>query len=85
MDFAIMNTNASLDHDSLLGTFSHMAPGSHTGGRVTIGSQTFIGIGSSIRDGVKICDNCIIGMGSNVVSNVSANVTGWGNPFKVHA
>lgn len=83
-DFCIINTRATLEHDSSIGDFSHMAPGSITGGRVTIGHHTFIGLGAMIRDGVTIGSNCTIGMGSVVLDDVPDNCTGYGNPFKIH-
>jgi sugar O-acyltransferase (sialic acid O-acetyltransferase NeuD family) len=80
--FSIVNTHASLDHDSLLGDFSHLCPGVVTGGCVTIGSNTLIGVGAMIRDHVNIGANCVIGMGSVVVKDVPDNSTGYGNPFR---
>lgn len=80
--FSIVNTHASLDHDSKLGDFSHLAPGVVTGGHVTIGSNTLIGIGAMIRDRVTIGNNCVIGAGSVVVKDVPDNSFGYGNPWK---
>lgn len=82
-DFCILNTKASLDHDSSLGNFSHLAPGVVTGGRVTIGHHVFVGMGAIIRDGVKIGDCSTIGMGSVVTKDVPSMCIGWGNPFRV--
>jgi len=79
---SIINTNASLDHDSIVGDFTHLAPGVVTGGHVRIGSHTMIGIGAMIRDHVTIGNNCLIGMGSVVISDVPSNTKGCGNPFK---
>lgn len=82
-DGAIINTNASLDHDSNLGAFSHLAPGVVTGGHVTIGENTLVGIGAMIRDRVKIGNNCTVGMGSVVLKDVPDGATVWGNPAKI--
>lgn len=84
-NFCIVNTNASLDHDSELGDYSHLAPCSVTGGHVTIGHHTTIGIGAMIRDRVVVGNNCVIGMGSVVTRDVPDNVMGYGNPFEIHA
>lgn len=80
---SIINTNASLDHDSKLGAFSHLAPGAVTGGRVTIGSGTFVGMNACIRDGVTIGGDCTIGMGAVVVKDVTSYTTEYGNPARV--
>lgn len=78
--FSIVNTNASIDHDSNLGEFAHLAPGAVTGGHVRIGMGTLVGINASIRDRVNIGENCIIGMGSVVLHDVPANMLAYGNP-----
>ena len=35
-----------------------------------IGSQTWIGIGSSIVNNLSICNDCIIGAGSTVIKDI---------------
>lgn len=79
-NFCIINTGAILEHDSELGSFSHLCPGVVTGGRVKIGHHTTIGLGAMIRDGIRIGNNCIIGMGSVVVEDVPDNTVAFGNP-----
>lgn len=82
-EFSIINTHASLDHDSHLGKYSHLAPGVTTGGHVTIGDNTFIGLGAMVRDRVKIGNNCTVGMGSVVLKDIPDNSVAWGNPCKI--
>lgn len=79
----IVNTHASLDHDSNLGLYSHLCPGATTGGHVTIGHRTLIGIGACIRDHISIGSESIIGMGSVVLKSVPANSVAYGNPCKL--
>jgi len=81
--FCIVNTGAILEHDSVLGDFSHLCPGVVTGGRVKIGSRTFVGVGACIRDGVTIGDNCTIGMGAVVTKSIPDNCKAWGNPARI--
>lgn len=52
-------------------------------GKVSIGSNTFIGAGSIIMPGVSIGDNVIIGAGSVVTKNVPDNSVAVGNPAVV--
>lgn len=85
---SIINTHASLDHDSRMGAFSHMAPGAVTGGRVNIGSHTLVGLNATVRDGISIGDNCTIGLGSAVVKSVPDGPTpdgtvAFGNPARI--
>lgn len=79
---SIINTNASLDHNSFVGQFSSLAPGVVTGGWVTIGDRTMIGIGAMIRDHVTIGNNVTIGMGAVVTKDVPDGVTVYGNPAR---
>ena len=44
-DDVIVNTGATVDHDGVLLAGAHIAPGVHTGGRVTIGEESLIGVG----------------------------------------
>lgn len=52
-------------------------------GKVSIGSNTFIGAGSIIMPGVSIGDNAVIGAGSVVTKNVPDNSVAIGNPAVV--
>src|SRR5579883_2905848 len=46
---AVVNTRASVDHDCILGDHCHIAPGAVLCGAVTIGEDTHIGAGATIR------------------------------------
>ena len=82
-NFAIINTGAILEHDSVLDDGAHMAPRSVACGHVEIGARTLVGAGAVIRDHVKVGKDCVIGAGSVVTRNVPDNTTGWGVPFKI--
>ena len=49
----ILNTSCSLDHDCVIGEFVHIALCALSGG-VHVGDGTWIGIGASVREGVRI-------------------------------
>lgn len=83
------NWLVSIGNDSVLsyGTIVLAHDGSlrnYTGytrvGKVSIGSNTFIGAGSIIMPGVSIGDNAVIGAGSVVTKNVPDNSVAVGNP-----
>ena len=62
----VVNTGASLDHDSVMEDFSHMAPGVHTGGNCRIGKYAFIGIGATLVQGVVLGEGVFIKAGEVV-------------------
>lgn len=51
-------------------------------GRVDIGNDVFIGVGTIILPGVKIGDNVIIAAGSVITKSIPANEVWGGNPAK---
>lgn len=66
----ILNTGCSVDHESVVGDFVHIAPQTVVAGRSTIGNQTFIGMNACIADKIRVGNNVIIGAGSVVLHNV---------------
>ena len=81
-DGVIVNTNASIDHECNVGSFSHIGPGATLCGNVKVGNQTLIGAGAVIKEGVEIGSNCIIGAGAVVLRNVPDSAVIVGNPAK---
>jgi len=47
-DGAIVNRGATVDHDCLLESFSHVCPGAHLAGNVSVGERAVVGIGASV-------------------------------------
>jgi len=79
----IINTNASVDHDSRIGEFVHVAPGVAIGGGVTIGDLAFIGIGARLLPGLTIGAGARVGAGAVVIDDVAPGVTVVGVPARV--
>jgi len=78
----IINTGATVDHDSAIEDFVHVSPGAHLGGTVTIGKGTWIGIGGTVSNNLNICGNCIIGAGAVVTKDITEPGTYIGIPAK---
>lgn len=79
----IVNTCASVDHECVVKDGAHVCPGVHLGGRVTIGRGTWIGIGTTVTERVKIGDHSIIGAGSLVLRDTPSKAVAYGVPAKV--
>lgn len=80
--FCILNTGASIDHDSTMHDFSSLAPNAVTGGIVTIGFRTAVSIGSSIKHNVSIGDDSVIGANSYLNEDLPRNTVAFGSPAK---
>ena len=76
----IINSAAVVEHDCSIGDFTHICPNTALAGGVTVGSKSWIGIGSQVKQLVVIGSNCLIGAGSTVVKNIPDNVTAFGSP-----
>ena len=79
---AIVNTKASVDHDCIVGDFSHVSVGATVAGTVQIGNHVWIGAGATVINNVKITDDCMIGAGAVVVKNICESGTYVGVPAK---
>jgi len=81
-DNTIINTISSLDHDSVLGAHSFVAPGVSIAGGVHIGQRVFLGIKSAVFPNIRIGDNAVVRAGSLLVKDVPKGVKVGGNPAK---
>lgn len=81
-DGVIINTRSSIDHDSNLQDFSSIAPGVSMGGNVWVGERSAVSIGATIKHGVKIGRDVVIGANSLVLSDVEDSCVAYGLPAK---
>ena len=80
---AIINTGAIVEHDCIIGDFSHISPGTTVCGQVCVGNDSHVGAGSVVRQQINIGNDVLIGAGSVVVNDIPDNVKAFGNPCKV--
>jgi sugar O-acyltransferase (sialic acid O-acetyltransferase NeuD family) len=78
----IINTSASVDHDCVLGDFTHLAPGTHLGGGVKLGEGVFLGIGSAVLPSTSVGDWAVVGGGGVVTTDLESGVVAVGVPAK---
>jgi len=81
-DFTIINTKASIDHDSKMFKFSSLAPNVTTGGNVSIGEFSAISIGATIKHNISIGNHTVIGAGALLMKNCGDNLIMYGIPAK---
>ena len=68
-----------------LGDGVHICPGAHLAGEVSVGSRSWIGIGSSVIQQVHIGSDVIVGAGAVVLRDLPNNVTAAGVPARIIA
>ena len=71
-----------MDHDNIFKDYTGTGPGVITGGNVKVGFESFIGIGSTVKNNIKIDSQTVIGSGSVVVKNTKKKSIYFGNPAK---
>jgi len=79
----IVNVNASVSHDCVVGDFVNINPGAVVAGNAKIGDGCFIGAGATVIENVTIGEWAVIGAGAVVVHDIPAHVTAVGVPARV--
>lgn len=80
---SIVNSNAVVEHDVKLFEGVHICPGSSVAGGVIVGRESWIGIGSAVKQLVTIGCNVIVGAGSVVITDIPDSVTVVGSPARL--
>ena len=78
----ILNTGCSIDHDCELENAVHISPGARLAGGVSVGDESWIGIGANVRHLISIGQRVIVGAGSAVVGDIPNDVTVVGVPAR---
>lgn len=79
----IVNTKASIDHDCIIGSHVHIAPGVTISGGVKIGDNTHVGTGATIIQGLQVGNDSLVAAGAVIVNDIPNNVKVVGVPAKV--
>lgn len=72
----------SIGHNSVIGSRTIFLAGATVAGSCRIGEDCWIGIGSQIREQVRICDNVLVGAGSIVTKDLNEPGKYYGTPAR---
>lgn len=81
--FVVAMPHVVLTHDDRVDDFATLCAGVALGGHVHVGSRAFLGMNSSVRQGVRISDDSTLGMGSTLLTDLPAGETWAGVPAHV--
>lgn len=79
---SIINTNATIDHETIIGDGCHIMPAATIAGCVLIGDYCTIGSNATVLPRVKLAPYTIVGAGAVVTKDTLPNSTVVGVPAK---
>ena len=79
----LVNTNASIDHETRVDDFVHVSAGATVGANVTIGARTLVGLGARVMSGRQVGADCVVGAGALVYHDLPDNVVAAGVPARI--
>lgn len=83
LDYCILGSNCSLDHDSTIGNGVTVMGAAAIAGEVTVGDFSTIATNATVLPGIRIGRNTIIGAGAVVTKDVPDNVVAAGVPAQI--
>lgn len=79
---AILNLGCRIGHDSVLGDFASLMPGTNIAGEVKVGSGCYFGLNACVINRVSVGEWSIIGAGAVVVRDIPPKVVAVGVPAR---
>jgi acetyltransferase-like isoleucine patch superfamily enzyme len=79
-EHVFVNRGVTIGHDTRIGAFSRIQPGSNLGGLSQIGRGVTIAIGATLTERLVVGDHAFIGAGAVVTSDVPGGVLMAGVP-----
>ncbi len=77
----VLNTKASVDHDTVVGDFVHIAT-AHLAGGATVDEGGFLALGSTVLPGIHVGAWSLVAAGALVRRDVPADATVAGSPAR---
>lgn len=79
----IINTNATVDHECIIGDGAHIMGGAAIAGCVNVQKYATIGTNATVLPHINIGEGAFIGAGAVVTKNIPAYTVWTGNPAKI--
>ena len=79
----ILNTACVIEHECVVGAFSHISVGAKLAGNVKIGKACFLGVNSCVLPNLSIADGVILGAGAVATKNITQSGVFVGVPAKL--
>lgn len=79
---AHLNLLTTIGHDTQIGNYFTTSPGAKISGNCIINDRVYLGTNTSIRQGISICSNVILGLNAGVVKNITEPGVYGGTPAK---
>ncbi len=77
---ALINLNATIGHNSVVGRFAEICPGVALSGNCTVNDYAFLGTGAVLLPGITIGKNAVVAAGTVVTKDVEPFTMVAGNP-----
>lgn len=78
----ILNSSAVIEHECVVGAFSHISVGAKCAGNVKVGKQCFLGVNSCVLPNLTLCDEVILGAGAVATKSINQKGVFAGVPAK---
>jgi len=78
----IVNTGALIEHEAIIGDFSHVSTYTTVNGQVIVGSNSFLGSNSVIANNITLPEGIIVAAGSCIIKNPRTTGIFVGNPAR---
>jgi acetyltransferase-like isoleucine patch superfamily enzyme len=66
----IINHAAVADHQAVVGSFCHIAPGATLAGNTSVGDLSLIGAGARVLPGIRVGNACVLGAGAVLTADM---------------